>query len=42
MTAAGVLLDALGAVLDARGPESLIRCIDREFRTSKRARSYSD
>jgi hypothetical protein len=39
---AGVVLDALDAVLVARGPESVIRCTDREFRTSKRARSYSD
>ena len=35
--AAGVVLDALDAVLVARGPESVIRCTDREFRTSKRA-----
>ena len=34
---AGVVLDALDAVLVARGPESVIRCTDREFRTSKRA-----
>ena len=39
---AGVVLDALDAVLVARGPESVIRCTDREFRTSKRARPYSD
>ena len=39
---AGVVLDALDAVLVARGPERVIRCTDREFRTSKRARSYSD
>ena len=39
---AGVVLDALDAVLVARGPERVIRCTDREFRASKRARSYSD